>query len=99
MQPGNARGRVAPVGVLLVGGPRRLGCADAGDRSKGPQRHTGPYIAQLLEEGRYPYFRRLIVEAEDFPDPDVVFERRLGMVLDGLAAGIGATDHRNGGSC
>jgi AcrR family transcriptional regulator len=53
------------------------------------RRRTGPYIAQLLQEGRLPYLRRLVVEAEDFPDPDVVFERRLAMVLDGLAAGIG----------
>ncbi|MCO1657145.1 TetR/AcrR family transcriptional regulator [Pseudonocardia humida] len=52
------------------------------------QRQTGPYIAQLLEEGRLPYLERLIIEAEDVPDPDEVFERRLAMVLDGLAAGI-----------
>jgi AcrR family transcriptional regulator len=52
------------------------------------QRSTGPFIAQLLQEGQFPYLERLIVEAEDFPDPDVVFERRLAMVLDGLAAGI-----------
>ncbi|HEY0812534.1 MAG TPA: TetR/AcrR family transcriptional regulator [Pseudonocardia sp.] len=52
------------------------------------QRQTGPFIAQLLQEGRLPYLNRLIVEAEDFPDADVVFERRLAMVLDGLAAGI-----------
>jgi AcrR family transcriptional regulator len=52
------------------------------------QRRTGPYIARLLAEGRLPYLRRLIIEAEDVPDPDVVFERRLAMVLDGLAAGV-----------
>jgi AcrR family transcriptional regulator len=52
------------------------------------QRHTGPFITQLLQEDRLPYLRRLILEAEDLPDPDVVFERRLTMVLDGLAAGI-----------
>lgn len=53
------------------------------------QRQTGPFLAQLLEEGKLPYLKRLIIEAEDFPDPDVVFERRLAMVLDGLAARIG----------
>ena len=52
------------------------------------QRATGPFIAQLLQEGQFPYLERLIVEAKDSPDPDVVFERRLAMVLDGLAAGI-----------
>lgn len=55
----------------------------------GYQRHTGPYLTQVLHEGGLPYLRRLIVEAEDVPDPDVVFERRLAMVLDGLAAGLG----------
>jgi AcrR family transcriptional regulator len=55
----------------------------------GYQRHTGPFITQLLQEGRLPYLRRLILEAEDLPDPDVVFERRLAMVLDGLAARLG----------
>jgi AcrR family transcriptional regulator len=53
------------------------------------QRRVGPFITQLLQEGRLPYLRRLVLEAEDRPDPDVVFERRLAMVLDGLAAGIG----------
>ncbi|WP_345422702.1 TetR/AcrR family transcriptional regulator [Pseudonocardia xishanensis] len=52
------------------------------------QRRTGPYLARLLEEGELPYLNRLVVEAEDFPDQDVVFERRLAMVLDGLAARI-----------
>jgi AcrR family transcriptional regulator len=52
------------------------------------RRSTGPYLTQLLQQGKFPYLERLIVEAEDFPDPDVVFERRLAMVLDGLAAGI-----------
>lgn len=54
----------------------------------GYQRASGPYLMRLLEEGRHPYLRRLVVEAEDLPDADVVFERRLAMVLDGLAAGI-----------
>ncbi|WP_298799630.1 TetR/AcrR family transcriptional regulator C-terminal domain-containing protein [Pseudonocardia sp. 73-21] len=57
------------------------------------QRRTGPFLAKLLDEGEHPYLERLIVEAEDFPDPDVVFERRLEMVLDGLTARIDrATD-------
>jgi AcrR family transcriptional regulator len=60
----------------------------------GYQRHTGPFITQLLQEGRLPYLRRLVQEAEDLPDPDVVFERRLAMVLDGLAAGIGRPPSR-----
>ncbi|HEX3813397.1 MAG TPA: TetR/AcrR family transcriptional regulator [Mycobacteriales bacterium] len=54
----------------------------------GYQRQTGPFISQLLEEGELPYLKRLIIEAEDVPDPDAVFARRLAMVLDGLAARI-----------
>jgi hypothetical protein len=45
-----------------------------------------PYVRRIVESGRYPMFTRLVMEAEDFPDPDVVFERRLGYVLDGLPA-------------
>lgn len=55
----------------------------------GPARAVGEAITQLLQGGQLPYLQRLILEAEDLPDPDVVFERRLAMVLDGLAAGIG----------
>lgn len=52
------------------------------------RRHVGPFVGQLLREGKHPYLRRLIVDAEDFPEPDAVFERRLAMVLDGLAATV-----------
>lgn len=52
------------------------------------RRQTGPFIMQLLEGGELPYLKRLITEADDFPDPDVRFERRLAMVLDGLTARI-----------
>ncbi len=43
-----------------------------------------PYVRQIVESRQYPLFTRIILEAEDFPDPDAVFERRLGYVLDGL---------------
>lgn len=45
-----------------------------------------PYVRRIVESGRYPLFTRVVVDAEDFPDPDVTFERRLGYVLDGLPA-------------
>lgn len=71
---------------------QELGEAEAQRRTgmdfAGYQRHTGPYVKRLLQEGGHPYLLRLVVEAEDVPDQDVVFERRLAMVLDGLAAGI-----------
>jgi hypothetical protein len=46
-----------------------------------------PYIRQLMGTGRYP-FLGIVREAEDFPDVDATFERRLALVLDGLAAGV-----------
>src|SRR5262249_44057772 len=45
-----------------------------------------PYVRRIVESGRYPLFTRVVLDAEDFPDPDVTFERRLGYVLDGLPA-------------
>jgi AcrR family transcriptional regulator len=45
-----------------------------------------PYVRRIVESGRYPLFTRVVVDAGDFPDPDVTFERRLGYVLDGLPA-------------
>jgi AcrR family transcriptional regulator len=47
-----------------------------------------PYIRQLIATGRYPYLERIVMEAEDLPDIDATFERRLALVLDGLAAGV-----------
>ena len=48
-----------------------------------------PYVKSLIATGRYPSLDRIVRDAEDFPDPDEQFERRLGYVLDGLAAGLG----------
>jgi AcrR family transcriptional regulator len=47
-----------------------------------------PYLRQLLATGRYPFLERIVMEAEDFPDVDATFERRLALVLDGLAANL-----------
>jgi Tetracyclin repressor-like, C-terminal domain len=52
------------------------------------RRHTGPFVSEMLSNGQHPYLRRVVVEAEDAPDPDAVFERRLAMVLAGLAAAV-----------
>lgn len=46
------------------------------------------YLGQRIATGRHPYLERIVVEAEDFPDVDAAFERRLGFVLDGLAANL-----------
>jgi AcrR family transcriptional regulator len=53
---------------------------------------VAPYVIELLETEDHPYFKRIVIEAEDFPEPDVVFERRLGYIIDGLAVGLGLTD-------
>lgn len=52
------------------------------------ERH-GPYLFGVLDQGTHPYPRCVIVDAEDYPDPDVMYTRRLGYVLDGLAAVLG----------
>jgi AcrR family transcriptional regulator len=45
-----------------------------------------PYIQGIVASGRYPRVSRVVIEAEDFPDPDAVFGWQLDRVLDGLAA-------------
>lgn len=49
-----------------------------------------PYLRQVLATGQYPLVTRMILEAEDFPDPGREFEWQLDRVLDGLAAAIAA---------
>ena len=51
------------------------------------QAQTGPYVQRMLETGRYPNLRRVVVEAEH-PDSSVGFLVGLNFVLDGIAAGI-----------
>lgn len=54
-------------------------------------REALPYVQHIAESGRYPYFTRMIAEAEKFPDPDATFEWQLQRVLDGLAHAIAAS--------
>ncbi|WP_424536592.1 TetR/AcrR family transcriptional regulator [Sphaerisporangium viridialbum] len=49
--------------------------------------HT-PYIKDLMTSGRYPYFERIIIEAEHFAI-DASFEFGLDVLLDGVAARLG----------
>ena len=84
---------VNTVGAFVVGfvqaelaeaeAQRRTGLDEAQWRE--PMR---PWMADVLATGRYPYLERIVIEAEDFPDPDVTFERRLALVLDGLATNL-----------
>jgi AcrR family transcriptional regulator len=48
--------------------------------------HVGPYVMSVLATGDYPRLRRVVIDAEDFPDPDAVFARRLAYVVEGLGA-------------
>jgi AcrR family transcriptional regulator len=43
-----------------------------------------PAVEALMATGDFPYFERIIIEADDFPDSEVTFDRRLEHVLDGL---------------
>ena len=45
-----------------------------------------PYMQSIIESGQYPLVSRMVIEAEDFPDPEAVFGWQLDRVLDGLAA-------------
>jgi AcrR family transcriptional regulator len=45
-----------------------------------------PYMQSIIDSGDFPLMTRLVIEAEDFPDPEAVFAWQLDRVLDGLAA-------------
>lgn len=49
------------------------------------RQRVGPYLAEVLGTGRYPYLTRVVAEADHTGDVDARFERSLGRVLDGLA--------------
>ncbi len=51
----------------------------------GVQQRQESRVREIAASGRYPQFVRVVTEAEDDPDADRVFERRLYYVLDGLA--------------
>jgi AcrR family transcriptional regulator len=61
------------------------------------QRAALPYVGHIVGSGQYPYFTRMIAEADTLPDPDATFEWELQRVLDGLAQAIGATRAADGG--
>jgi hypothetical protein len=52
------------------------------------------YVRHLTETGKYPYFTRMVIEAEDFPDPDADFQWQLERILAGLTAAIAAAAPR-----
>ncbi|MGH3439160.1 MAG: TetR/AcrR family transcriptional regulator [Sciscionella sp.] len=51
------------------------------------------YIRSLIGSGDYPYLRQIVVDAAiPHLDDDAVFERALGRIITGIAAGIDPTD-------
>lgn len=50
---------------------------------------VAPYVMEVLATGDYPRLTRIVEDAEDFPDPDKLFQRRLGYVVEGIGAGLG----------
>lgn len=67
--------------------------AHSGIDAAGWHQHMTAYVVQLIEQGDHRYFERFIREAEDFPEMNTVFERRLAMVLDGVAGAAGGDAH------
>jgi AcrR family transcriptional regulator len=49
------------------------------------QQQQDPRVRTIIESGRYPQVSRVITDSVDEPNPDIVFERRLRYLLDGLA--------------
>jgi len=47
-----------------------------------------PYLQHLMDSGQYPFFTRMVNEAEPHPDTDESFAWQLRRVLDGLSAGL-----------
>jgi AcrR family transcriptional regulator len=58
---------------------RRTGMTEAEWRET-----IAPIVEALIATGDFPYVERVVIDAEDYPDSDVVFNRRLEHVLDGL---------------
>jgi hypothetical protein len=75
---------VVQVEIVELQTERATGLSD-----KDWRQQVAPFVIDMIEGGDHPYFKRIVLEAEDFPDPDIVFDRRFGYVLDGLAVGLG----------
>jgi AcrR family transcriptional regulator len=65
---------------------RRTGLTEAEWRQS-----VAPVLRALIATGEFPYVDRIVVEAEDFPDSEITFQRRLGYILAGLATSVRAT--------
>jgi len=59
---------------------------------------VSPIVRAVLATGEFPYVERIVIEAEDFPDSEITFQRRLGYILDGLAASVRTTVKRSAGT-
>jgi AcrR family transcriptional regulator len=50
------------------------------------QQQQESHVRRIMESGCYPQFARVVTDSADDLDPDMVFERRLRYILDGLAS-------------
>jgi AcrR family transcriptional regulator len=50
------------------------------------RRVVGPYLGEVMAEGKHPLLTRFVLEADEHPDPDQVFLWGLELVLDGVEA-------------
>ncbi|GAA2515757.1 TetR/AcrR family transcriptional regulator [Winogradskya humida] len=63
---------------------RRTGLDEAGWRQ-----HVTPLVVQLVESDDHPHLKRMITETDGAAEePDAAFDRRLTMILNGLAASL-----------
>ncbi|NOU30228.1 MAG: TetR/AcrR family transcriptional regulator [Polyangiaceae bacterium] len=73
------------LGALRAQKTERQAELDTGMDEQQWQTATSPYMHRMLATGRYPLLGRVVREA-NHPSPDVVFDRGLDCVLDGIAA-------------
>lgn len=81
---------VATVNAYVLGALRaqkseRQAEIESGMDERQWQLATSPYIHRVLASGRYPLLERVVREASH-PSPEIVFDRGLECVLDGIAA-------------
>jgi AcrR family transcriptional regulator len=83
---------VATVNAFVIGAIQRENAelraeVSSGKDKKEWQLASGPYMERIIATGRYPMLERVMRDATH-PSPDVVFDRGLDCVLDGVAARV-----------
>jgi hypothetical protein len=84
---------VGTVNAYVIGAIRGEASAlsaelESGMSEREYQDATWPYLERMIATGRFPTLARVVRDATH-PPSDVVFERGLASVIDGIAAGLG----------